>query len=120
MTARKDYFYMVFLGAHTHIAFTKLRVSFCNLNYDLYIKKCVETENCKCSYIREDSKHYLLQCHNYTSQQNVVLEKVKTITKTKYFAPQYLLNGYKKLSVNDNMNIIQAVCDFILSTKRLT
>ncbi len=49
-----------------------------------------------------------------------MLEKVKTITKTKYIIAQHLLNGYKKLSVNDNMNIIQAVCDFILSTKRLT
>ncbi len=46
--------------------------------------------------------------------------KVKTITKTKYITPQHLFNGYTKLSVNDNMNIIQAVCDFILSTKRLT
>ncbi len=49
-----------------------------------------------------------------------MLEKVKTITKTKYITPQHLLNGYKKLSVIDNMNIIQAVCGFILSTKRLT
>ncbi len=61
----------------------------------------------------------VLQCPNYTSQRNVMLDKVKKITKTKHIAPQHVLNGYKKLSVNDNMNIIQAVCDFILSTKRL-
>ncbi len=37
-----------------------------------------------------------------------------------YVPPQQLLNGYEKLSVNENINIIQAVCDFILSAKRLT
>ncbi len=49
-----------------------------------------------------------------------MLEKVKIIINTKYIAPQYLLNGYKKMSVNDNMNIIQVVCDFIITPKRLT
>ncbi len=49
-----------------------------------------------------------------------MLDKLKTITKTKYMSLRHLLNGYAKLSVNENMNIIQAVCDIILSTKRLT
>ncbi len=49
-----------------------------------------------------------------------MLDKVKTIINTKYVPPQHLLNGYENFSVNENMNIIQAVCDFILSTKRLT
>ncbi len=85
-----------------------------------FIKNCVEAGNCECGHIREDSKHYLLQCSNYTSQRNVMLDKVKTITNTKYVPPQHVLNGYEKLSVNENMNIIQAVSDFILSTKRLS
>ncbi len=46
--------------------------------------------------------------------------KVKTFTKTKHIVPQNLLNGYEKFIVNDNMNIVQAVCGFILSTKWLT
>ncbi len=74
------------------------------------------------SHNREDSNHYPLQCPNYKLlyiPTKCDVRKVKTITKTKNIAPQHLLNGYKKLSVNDNMNIIQAVCDFILSTKRL-
>ncbi len=49
-----------------------------------------------------------------------MLDKVKTITNTKYVPPQHLLNGCEKCSVNENINIIQAVYDFILSTKRLT
>ncbi len=102
------------------LKFTQLRVGFCNLNYNLYIKNCVEAGNCEFRHIREDSKHYLLQCSNYTSQRNVMLDKVKTITNTKYVPPQHILNGYEKLNVNENMNIIQAVCHFILSTKRLT
>ncbi len=81
----------------TQIAFTQIRVGFCNLNYDLYIKNCIETENCECGHTREDSNHYLLQCPNYTSQRNVMLDKVKTITKTKHIAPQHLLNDYKKI-----------------------
>ncbi len=48
----------------THIAFTQLRVGFCNLNYDLHIKNCIETENCECGHIREDSNHYLLRSPN--------------------------------------------------------
>ncbi len=44
----------------TQISFTQLRVGFCNLNYDLYIKNCVETENCECCHTREDSSQYLL------------------------------------------------------------
>ncbi len=72
------------------VAFTQLRVGFCNLNYDLYIKNCVEAGNCECGHIREDSKHYLLQCSNYTSQRNVMVDKVKAITNTKYFPPQQI------------------------------
>ncbi len=49
-----------------------------------------------------------------------MLDKVKTITNTKYVTPQHLLNGYENLVSMKNMNIIQAVCDLILSTKRLT
>ncbi len=71
------------------------QIAFSQLNYDLYINNWVETENCECGHIMEDSNHYLLQCPNYTSQRNM-LDKVKTITKTKYIAPQHLLNGYKK------------------------
>ncbi len=90
----------------TQVAFTQLRVGLCNLNYDLYIKNCVEAGNCECGHIREDSKHYLLPCSNYTSQRNVMLEKVKTITNTKYVPPQHILHDYEKLSINKNMNII--------------
>ncbi len=81
---------------------------------------CVEARNCECGHIRKDSKYYLLQCSNDTFQRNVMLDKVKTITKTKYVPPQHLLNGYEKCCVNGKVNIIQVVCDFILSTKGLT
>ncbi len=33
-------------------------------------------------------------------------DKVNKITKTNYISPHHLLNGYKRLSVNENMNII--------------
>ncbi len=60
----------------------------------------------------------VVQSVRQTKHLKYLCYKLKTISK--YIAPQHLLNGYKKLSVNDNMNIIQAVCDFILFTKRLT
>ncbi len=50
----------------SQVVFTQLRVGFCNLNYDLYIKNCVEAGHCEYGHIREDSKHYHLQCSNYT------------------------------------------------------
>ncbi len=78
----KNIIFLHYVSRSTQIAFTQLRVGFCNLNYDLYIKNCVETENCECGHITEDSNHYLLQCPNYTSQRNVMLEKVKTISPT--------------------------------------
>ncbi len=115
----KKRLFLYCVSRSTKVAFTQLRVGFCNLNYDLYIKNYVEAGNCECGHIRENSKHYLLQCSNNTSQRNVMLDKVKMITNTKYVRPQHLLNGYEKLNLNENMNIIQAVCDFILSTKRL-
>ncbi len=49
-----------------------------------------------------------------------MLDKVKTFTKTYYISLQNLLNGYQKLDVNESMNIFQAVCDYIINTKRLT
>jgi hypothetical protein len=119
------YYYEKRLFVHTvsrnaQVAFTQLRVGFCNLNHDLYIKNCIETENCECGHSREDSKHYLLHCSTYTIQRTLMLDKVKTIAKSNHVSPANLLNGYIKLSVNENMNIIQAVCDYIVSTKRLT
>ncbi len=56
----KKRLFLYCVSRSTQIAFTQLRVGFCNLNYDLYIKNCVETENCECGHIREDSNHYLL------------------------------------------------------------
>ncbi len=52
---------------------------------------CVEAGYCECCHIREDSKHYLLHCSNYTFQRNVMLDKVKTITNTNYVPPPTLL-----------------------------
>ncbi len=52
-----------------------------------------------------------MKCDARKSQNNYQNQVYRT---------QHLLNDYKKISVNDNMNIIQAVCDFILFTKRLT
>ncbi len=49
----------------SQVTFTQSRVGFCNLSYDLYIKNCVEAENCERGHIKVDSKHYLLQCSNY-------------------------------------------------------
>ncbi len=64
--------FLHYVSRSTRISFThQLRVGFCNLNYDFYIKNCAETDNCECGYIREDSNHCLLQCPNYTSQRNV-------------------------------------------------
>ncbi len=90
-----DYLKTLFLhvvSRSAQVAFALVRVGFCNLNYELYIKKCVQADNCVCGHTREDSKHYLLQCSNYTSQRNGMLDKVKTITKTNYISPQNLLN----------------------------
>ncbi len=93
------------------IAIAQLRVHFCNLNYDLYIKHYVEAENYECGHTRDDCKHYLFQCSNYTHKITVLL--VKTIT------PKSIKQLYK-LSVNENIYIIQAVCEYIINTKRLT
>ncbi len=49
-----------------------------------------------------------------------MLDKVNIITKTYYISPQNLLNGFKKLNVKENMNIFQAVFNYIINTKRLT
>ncbi len=40
----------------TKVAFAQLRDSICNLNYEIYIKNCVEAENCECGHTRQDSK----------------------------------------------------------------
>ncbi len=80
----------------SQVAFVPLRVGFCNLNYGMYIKSFVEAETFECCH-REDCKHDLLQCTNYTSQRNVILEQFNTIIKTNYISPQNILNGYKKL-----------------------
>ncbi len=72
MTARKDYFYIISRSAQ--VAVIQLRFGFCNLNFNIDIKICVGTGNCECGHIREDSKYYLLQCSNFTSQQSVMLD----------------------------------------------
>ncbi len=54
----KKSLFLLCVSRHAQVAFIQLRIGFYNLNYDLYIKNCVEAGNCECGHIREYSKHY--------------------------------------------------------------
>ncbi len=102
-----------------HVAFTQLRVGFCNLNYDLYLKGCSTQSTCACGHPRESAKHYLLDCPLYEHDRLIMKSNIQDEVHLQNPTTQILLYGNTNFTSTQNIVIFQHVCTFIENSQRL-
>ena len=72
---------------------------------------------CQCGYENEDSLHYYLQCPLFTNER---AKMNCVITQKGFLSLETILYGDPEQDLKTNIEIFQAVHQFILDTKRLT
>ena len=103
---------------------TRLRLGHCALNSYLYLINCSDSPSCKCNAYKEDVQHYLLFCPIFSAQRNTLLASVEltagTVWNTLSSAEKidFLLNGNRRFSFDENSVIFAAVREFIKQSKR--
>ena len=96
----------------------KLRMLCSNLNDHLFSHiHVVESPSCPCGHVRENNKHYLLECHMFYAERNVMLNELQGIG----FQPslQNLLYGNSQYSDECNIQAFDIIQNFIHVTGRL-
>ena len=54
----------------------RLRMNMTHLNHHLFSVNKVDSPECKCGYRKEDVAHFVLQCPEYETQRNVMLDQI--------------------------------------------
>lgn len=102
----------------------RLRLGHCALNDSLYKINCSSTAMCDCNLGKETVLHYFLVCPRYAAQRVSLLASaadilgniwVNSSSKQKL---NCLLNGSKKLNMNNNCRLFSAVQRYIVDSKR--
>ena len=98
-----------------NIIHTKLRHNNSLLNYDLFRFNLRDNPCCSCGFACENSFHYFLECPIYIQQRHhlfVILQIYGVIDL------DVILYGNENLSVEQNIDIFDAVHDYIRLSKR--
>jgi len=118
-TLRKTVPTQYYLGPrHPQIQLTQMRLNFSSLNFDLSIRKCVDTPTCPCSRGSETYNHYFIFCPRYRIQRTKLFQTIQTITGTQITASNILLFGCSDLNEEQNCQITNSVLQYIVDTKR--
>jgi hypothetical protein len=93
----------------------RLRTLCSGLNKHLYDKNIVNSALCHCGSV-EDNQHYFFHCPSYDDQRDLLLSVVSQLCTP---SVKVLLYGNPMLDLQSNIAIIEAVHQFIKTTKRL-
>ena len=99
------------------IIHTRLRNNCSSLKSDLYNNHVSNTDKCEHCNVVENAGHYFFRCSIYINQ------RTHLFTATRMFHPlntQLLLFGNNQLSLQQNIIIVEAVHQYIKSTRRFT
>ena len=97
------------------IIHTKLRHDYSGLNYDLYRFNLRDNPGCKCGFQCANSHHYFLECPIYDNIRNNLLLVLQIYGNINL---NVILYGSNDLSLEENFDIVNAVHDYIKSSKR--
>jgi len=103
---------------HSQVVFAQLRSGFSDLKGHLYLKGCISTNYCTCGLAVEDTKHYLLECVQYSTARAELIRRLLLIKHDITPTAPLLLFGSDDISHEDNMHIFLIVCDFIKHSGR--
>ena len=96
----------------------KLRMLCSNLNDHLYSHiHVIESPMCPCGHIRENNRHFLIDCMLYNVERNIMFAKLQEIG----FEPNLnnLLYGNSDYSLECNLQAFDIIQEYIQSTGRL-
>ena len=99
-----------------NIIYCCLRNEVSNLNHHLYQSHLSESSECDCGCNIEDNAHFFLRCPLYKRQRAYLLDKLSKFNP--HLDVDTLLGNNSNLSPDDNIEIAQAVLEFIKDTKR--
>ena len=103
---------------HLQVTFTQIRMGFCNLNNDLFLKGCTDNRNCECGNVKEDARHFFLKCPKYNLLRQTLIANIKSIKNNIHITLPLLLMGSKTLSLQENIGLFNYVYDYIKYTER--
>ena len=98
-----------------NIVHCQIRLSCSNLNCHLYKLHVIDSPNCSCCNVLEDSSHFFLTCPLYSVQRISLCNEIQKYCKVSL---QVLLYGNDLLSDCDNLAICKAVEQYIASSGR--
>ena len=104
-----------------NIVLSQMRLRFCNLNFYLHQKGCVESAICQCGHGPETLEHYLFSCDLYDDQRYEMLTQllnIPVLTPNMRCDVNLLLNGSQQFDLPSNSSIVTCVIDYIESTNR--
>ena len=93
----------------------RLRNNCSDLKPDLHKNYISESNLCHCGYYVEDAEHYFFHCLSYTNQRLILFRKLR---KYHPLNLNLLLLGTDNLSLNDNIEIVYSVEEFIKNPGR--
>lgn len=97
----------------------RLRNSCSSINHHLFNNYVSDSPTCtRCNTnSTENVDHYLLRCNKYNEQRDALLRKLNTL-EIDHITPSLLLEGSMNFSIEENIDIMKSVQDFILKSKR--
>ena len=94
---------------------TRFRNNCSNLNADLFNNHISLTDKCEHCQISENAEHYFFSCKKYSEQRIQLFNATRNLHP---LSTKLLLFGDSGLSHHENVQIVEAVHQFIKSTKR--
>ena len=100
-----------------NIILARIRMGCSALNAHLYSLHVIDIPSCACGLGDEDADHYFLNCPLYTVPRRALRDVVGRFALDLNTSEE-LTNGNINLSISHNIQILQAVYEFILNTQR--
>ena len=97
------------------ITHTRIRTKCSNLKEHLFRKNIIDSPLCIYCNVSETNYHYFFKCTKYHEARNRLLLRITNITRPSI---NVLLNGDDELPLDRNLEILDAVFNYIIETKR--
>ena len=103
---------------HSQVVLAQLRIGFSDLNSHLHEKGCVDSPQCPCGYMREDTCHFIWNCPSYATPRQSMMVSINELELTVPVNSKLLLYGNSDLQPAINLSIQKYFSTFILLSKR--
>ena len=100
-----------------NIVLSQMRLRFCNLNFYLQQKGCIDSGICQCGHDLETLDHYFFTCALFAEQREELLLQIRNINENMTVDINLLLFGLPNDSPT-NSSLLEYVLSYIENTNR--